>query len=55
MSSLEFRLKKFDETRTYLFFNDLISGKYKKTCKYLNYVEKNAYFSFNSYWLCFSF
>ena len=42
MSSLEFRLKKIDETRN-LFeefkHNDLISEKYKKTCNYLNYVE----------------
>ena len=37
-SSLEFRLKKIDETRNYLLdgikHNDLISQKYKKTCKY---------------------
>ena len=40
---LEFRFKKIDEARNYLFYeikhNDLTSGKYKKTCKYLNYVE----------------
>ena len=34
---------KIDETRNYLLneikHNDLKSGKYKKTCKYLNYVE----------------
>ena len=45
MSSLEFRfLKKIDETRNYLSdeisHNDLMSQKYKKTCKYLNYVEQ---------------
>ena len=43
MSSLEFRLKKIDETRNYLSdeidHKDLMSEKYKKTCKYLNYVE----------------
>ena len=42
-SSLEFRLRKIDETRNYLLdeikHDDLISEKYKKTCKYLNYVE----------------
>ena len=41
-SSLEFRLRKIDQTRRYLLDeikqNDLISEKYKKTCKYLNYV-----------------
>ena len=43
MSSLQFRLRKIDETRNYLLEeiknNDLISEKYKKICKYLNYVE----------------
>ena len=43
MSSIEFRLRKTDETKNYLLdeikHNDLVSGKYKKTCKYLNYVE----------------
>ena len=42
-SSLEFKLRKIDETRNYALDgiknNDLISEKYKKTCKYLNYVE----------------
>ena len=41
--SLEFRLKKIDETRNYLLeeinLYDLMREKYKKTCKYLNYVE----------------
>ena len=41
--SLEFRLKKLDETRNYLLEetkqNDLMSEKCKTTCKYLNYVE----------------
>ena len=40
---LEFRLTKIDETRNYLLdeikHNDLMSEKYKKTCKYLNYIE----------------
>ena len=39
---LEFRLKN-DETRNYFLDeikqNDLISEKYKKTCKHFNYVE----------------
>ena len=42
-ASLESRLRKFDETRNYLLdkikHNDLMSEKYEKTCKYLNYVE----------------
>ena len=42
-ASLEFRLRKTDETGNYLLeeikHNDLMSAKYKKTCKYLNYVE----------------
>ena len=42
-ASLEFRLRKIDETRNYLLdeikHNDLMSEKYKKTCKYLNYVK----------------
>ena len=43
MSSLEFRLRKIDETRYYLLVeikhNDLMSERYKKTCEYLNFVE----------------
>ena len=42
MSSLEFRLRKIDETRDYLLDNmkhDLMSEIYKKTCKHLSYVE----------------
>ena len=43
VASLEFRLGKIDKTRNYLLDeikqNDLMSGKYKKTCKYLNHVE----------------
>ena len=43
-ASLEFRLNKTDETRNYLLeginHNDLMTKKYKKTCKYLNFVEK---------------
>ena len=42
-ASLEFRLRKTDETRNYILdeikYNDLVSEKYKKKCKYLNYVE----------------
>ena len=40
--SLEFRLRKNDETRNYLLDeikHDLMNEKYKKTCNYLNYVE----------------
>ena len=41
--SLEFRLRKTDETRKYLLdeikHNDLMSQKDKKTCNYLNYIE----------------
>ena len=41
-ASLEFRLRKIDETRNYLLdeisHNSLMSEKYNKTCKYLNYV-----------------
>ena len=41
-ASLEFRLRKIGETRNYLLdkikHNDLMSEKYKKTCKYVNYV-----------------
>ena len=43
MSSLGFRLGENDETRNYFLkeinHNDLKNEKYKKTCKYLNYVE----------------
>ena len=43
MSNLEFILKKVDKARNYLVdkinHNDLMRQKYKKTCKYLNYVE----------------
>ena len=39
----QFRLRKNDERRNYLLHeinhNDLMSEQYKKTCKYLNYVE----------------
>ena len=42
-ASLEFRLRKIDETRDYVLdeikHNNLISEIYKKTCKYLSYVE----------------
>ena len=43
MSRLEFGFKKIDETRNYILHEinhtDLMSKKYKKTCKYLNYAE----------------
>ena len=42
-ASLDFRLRKIDETRKYLLdeikHNDVMYEKYKKTCKYLNYAE----------------
>ena len=42
-ASFEFRLRKIDERRNYpvdaVKHNDLSSEKYKKTCKYLNYIE----------------
>ena len=43
-ASLEFRLKQIDETRNLelldeIKHNDLMSEKYKKKCKYLNYFE----------------
>ena len=42
-ASLEFRQRKIDEARNYLLdemrHNNLMSEKYKKTCRYLNYVE----------------
>ena len=42
-AGIEFRLRKIDETRIYLLDETkhkyLISEKYKKTCKYLHYVE----------------
>ena len=44
MPSLEFRLRKIDETRNYVLdeinHNDFMRDNYKKTCKYLNYVER---------------
>ena len=42
-ASLEFRFRKIDEIRNYLLDelkqNDLMTEKYKKTCKYINYIE----------------
>ena len=39
---LEFRLRRIDETRNYILkeikHNDVINEKYKKACKYLNYI-----------------
>ena len=41
---LGFRLRKTDKTINYLLeeikHNDLITEKYKRTCKYLSYVER---------------
>ena len=43
MSSLKFTLRKIDETRNFLLdeikHNDLMNERYRKTSKYLNYVE----------------
>ena len=43
MSSFENRFKKINETKNYLLDEinhyDLMREKYKKTCKYLDYVE----------------
>ena len=41
-ASLGFRLRKIDETKNYLLYeikHNSTSGKNKKTCEYLNYVE----------------
>ena len=42
-ASLDPRLRKIDEARNYILEevrdNDLMNGKYKKTGKYLNYVD----------------
>ena len=40
-ASLEFRLRKVDETRNYLSEEIMknIRSEYKRTCEYLNYVE----------------
>ena len=55
-ASLEFRLRKIDETRNFLLdeikHNDLMSEKFKKTSKYLNYVEKLLILCFISCYLC---
>ena len=44
MASLEFRLRKINETRKYLLeeikHNDLMSEKCKKTCKYVVYFKR---------------
>ena len=55
--SLEFRLRKINETRNYLLdeikHNDLMSEKYDETCKYLNYAKHLL--SLNNCRLCFNF
>ena len=42
-ANLKFTLRKVDETRNYLLdetkYNNLMSEKCKKICKYLNFVE----------------
>ena len=42
-ASLEFRLRNIDKTRNYVLdkikYNDLMSEKYKKTCKYVTYFK----------------
>ena len=49
MSSLVFKFKKINETRNYFLekkkHNDLMSERYKTTCKYLNYVENVLIFA----------
>ena len=54
-ASLEFRLRKNDETRNDLLDeindNDLMSEKYKIIYKYLNYWYKNQIQHFFSFWL----
>ena len=56
-ASLEFRLRKIDETRDYLLeevkHNDLVSEEYKKICNCLNYVE-NFLISVSTVTGCFS-
>ena len=46
--SLEFRLKKINETKNYLLgeirHNDLMREKHKKTCRYFNYLEHSLLF-----------
>ena len=46
--SLEFRLKKIDETKNYLLgemkHNDLMREKHKKTYSYFNYLEHSLLF-----------
>ena len=57
-ASLEFKLRKIDETRNYLLdkkINDLMCEKYKKTCEYLNYVGHLIILVSTVYLLCFNF
>ena len=58
-ASLEFKLRKIDETRNYLLDkkknNDLMGEKYKKTCEYLNYVGDLIILVSTVYLLCFNF
>ena len=47
-ASLEFRLRNIDKTRNYLLdeikYNDLMSEKYKKTCKYVTYLKVSLFY-----------
>ena len=55
MSSLKVRLKeKKNETRNY-HLNDLMSEKYKKNCKYLNYVKHLIILFLIVTFFCFNF
>ena len=53
MSSLKFTLRKIDETRNFLLdeikHNDLMNERYRKTGKYLNYVELFISFWYNEF------
>ena len=57
--SLDFRLKKIDETRNFLLdeikHGNLLSKKYKKVCRALNYFEHFCYFCFYCQWFYFNF
>ena len=41
--SFDFRLKRIDETKNYILeeikYNDLMSGKHRKVCRALSYLE----------------
>ena len=58
-ANLEFGFKNVDERRNYLIekinHNDLMSKKYKKRCKHLDYVQHLLLLVSDSYWLSFNF